>query len=211
MQKKVAIIDYGAGNLVSLCNALSQISSEGYISNDADRLAEADVIIFPGVGSFSHSMNSITRLGIDKALYHHVSRGKPLLGICVGMQLLFSEGYEGGLTKGLGLVDGIVRELEPRKNCRIPHMGWNEVYGDDFAKISLFRGLADHGSFYFAHSYHVKPAEKLAIVYTDYCGIDIVAGFQIGQVYGVQFHPEKSQVLGLKLPKNLLSIESVGC
>jgi glutamine amidotransferase len=207
MSKKVGIIDYGAGNLFSVDNAIKGITRNRFISSDPERLTHADYIIFPGVGSFLDGMRSMKRHGLDEFLRDYVKSGKPVLGICLGMQMLLTEGYEGGVNKGLGLVEGVVDKLVHTNNSRIPHMGWNDIYGSDMKDIPIFKGVESQSSYYFVHSYHAVLSSEVKKIYTDFYGTDIVAGFQKDNLFATQFHPEKSQGLGVKLLKNFLSIE----
>ena len=206
MSTKVGIIDYGAGNLFSVDNAIKDLERNSFISGNPEELAKADHIIFPGVGSFSDGVLSMKERGLDKFLQEYVASGKPVLGICLGMQMLMTEGSEGGSNTGLGLVEGTVKKLEHTNNSRIPHMGWNNVYGVDMKDIPLFRAVEPQSSYYFVHSYHVVPLEEVKTIYTDFYGIDIAVGFQKDNLFGVQFHPEKSQRVGIQLLRNFLDI-----
>jgi len=206
MSGKIGIIDCGVGNISSLNNAISQVVPNVCISKDPDVLVQMDKLILAGVGSFPHYMSNLINLGLDQMIYQHVEQQKPILGICIGMQLLFTEGYERDCTRGLGLIDGTVRKLESAKSIRVPHMGWNDVFGKDMAQMDVFSEIPNHGSFYFAHSYHAVIRERIPTVCTDFYGQDIVAGLQKGFIHGVQFHPEKSQTLGLSLLKNYILI-----
>jgi glutamine amidotransferase len=206
MSIKVGIVDYGAGNLFSVDNAIKGIVRNRFISQDPDKLMHADYIIFPGVGSFSDCIKSMKNLGLDIFLKEYAATGKPILSICLGMQMLMTEGSEGGSSKGIGLIEGCVHKLAYSKNSRIPHMGWNNIYGSDMKDFKILNGIESQSSFYFVHSYHVVPTENLKKIYTDFYGIDIVAGFQKDNLFAIQFHPEKSQRLGIHLLKNFLTL-----
>ena len=208
MSIKVGIVDYGAGNLFSVDNAIKGITRNRFISQDPDKLMHADYIIFPGVGSFSDSIKSMRNFGLDEFLKEYVASGKPVLSICLGMQMLMTEGSEGGSNKGIGLVEGCVHKLVHSKNSRIPHMGWNNIYGSDMKDILILNGVEPQSSFYFVHSYHVVPTEDVKKIYTEFYGIDIVAGFQKDNLSAIQFHPEKSQRIGIQLLKNFLTINN---
>ena len=207
MSKKVGVIDYGAGNLFSVDNAIKGLVRDRFVSSDPEELMNADYIIFPGVGSFSDGMKGMKKYGLDEFLKNYVASGKPVLGICLGMQMMLTEGYEGGgVHQGLGLLEGTVHKLTHINNSRIPHMGWNDVYGNDMIDIPIFKDIELKSSYYFVHSYHVTLSEEVKKVYTDFYGIDIVSGFQKDNLFATQFHPEKSQSLGVKLLKNFLNI-----
>ncbi len=204
----VGVVDYGAGNLFSVESALKKVGCKYLVSENIDELRTADRIIFPGVGSFNEGMSSVVSLGLDEFIIDAVNEGKPLLGICLGMQLLLSQGDEGGVTKGIGILSGEVKSLDITSKEKVPHIGWNEVYGDGYEDIQLLSGVRPHSDFYFVHSYHVKLKRDdnpgVNILNTDFYGRDIVAGYQKDNVVGLQFHPEKSQTVGMRLLKNFL-------
>jgi glutamine amidotransferase len=203
--RRVAVVDYGMGNLDSVSRALEECGGDPVVTRSREALEEAAAIVLPGVGSFARGMENIRRLGLDGPLQEQVmERGVPCLGLCLGMQLLLSSGDESGAAVGLGWIDGIVARLQPRNGERIPHVGWNEV--EPVGESPLFDGIQPGSDFYFVHSYSVKPAHESDVVATTpYCG-----GFPsvIGRdnVHGVQFHPEKSQRVGLRLLRNFLAI-----
>ncbi|MBU1076084.1 MAG: imidazole glycerol phosphate synthase subunit HisH [Spirochaetes bacterium] len=202
----VCIIDYGMSNLGSIHRALEECGAEVFISEDPKDLATAERIVLPGVGAFKDGMKNLRSRGWIEPLKQEVWENKiPLLGICLGMQLLAEKGYEGGENEGLGLIKGSVKMLEPKdQEERIPHIGWNEIYrvNDD----PLFEHIPDGADFYFVHSYHFIPADKKCILTrTPYCG-NFVSSIHSGNVYGVQFHPEKSIPTGFQLLKNFLQV-----
>lgn len=204
--KNVAIIDYDAGNLDSVARAVEECKAEPVVTSSRSDIETSSCIIMPGVGSFADGMKKIVDLGLDEILYEQVIERKiPFLGICLGMQLLASEGYEGGRTKGLGWIEGKVQKLQPgSSNERIPHIGWNNVIYDKTS--SLFKDVASGKDFYFVHSYHFICKNDIDILaYTLYCG-KIITAINKENIYGVQFHPEKSQKLGIKLLANFLEI-----
>lgn len=192
-----AIVDYGVGNLKSISNALSYIGLKSQATDDPDILDRADRIILPGVGAFPDAAKRLRESGLDQVVRLAAQR-KPVLGICLGMQLLFDWGEEGGRCNGLGLVSGCVRRIETMQ--KLPHIGWNQL---EFPKESqLFRGFASGSSVYFVHSYRVLPQKtETVLAVTDY-GTEIVAAVGQGNVYGCQFHPEKSGEIGLQILKN---------
>lgn len=200
----IAIIDYGVGNLFSLNSSLAKIGAESVVSGEKDIIEKADKIILPGVGAFGDAAKKLRERGLDRLILDEVKAGKPLLGICLGMQLLFEKSYEYGEHKGLGIVKGEVRPLKERiADLKIPHMGWNE---HSFTKQSeIFKGLKDGDYVYFVHSYYGKCADDSLIATTDY-GFDVTAAVQNGNVFGVQFHPEKSGDTGLRILKNFVDI-----
>lgn len=206
LMKIVAIVDYGMCNLDSVARAVEECGANPIVTDRASDLAIASSIILPGVGAFPEAMCNLKQRGLDDALNQHVlSKQIPFLGICLGMQLLATTGWEGGETDGLGWIDGEVCRLEPTtKSERIPHVGWNEI---DFECPSpLFKNISPGKDFYFVHSYHFCCASRDNILaYTPYCG-SFVSAINRDLIFGVQFHPEKSQRLGFQLLKNFLSI-----
>ena len=186
---KVAIADYGAGNLRSVCAAFERAGAEPLVTTDPQLVREAPLAVVAGVGHTESAARGLEERGLADALRDRVDAGRPLLGICVGMQLLFGDSDEGG--KGLGLLDGRVRRLRAR---RVPHMGWNalSVTGGE-----LLAGL-DGADVYFAHSYAAEPAEPVAVATVDHDG-PIVAAVERGALAGVQFHPERSDRAGARL------------
>lgn len=202
----VAVVDYGMGNIDSVRRAVEECGGTVVVTDQARDLKTADRIILPGVGAFTEAMRNIKALSLDRALYEQaIEENTPLLGICLGMQLLASKGWEGKETDGLGLIPGEVRRLEPfGPETRIPHVGWNEVHPT--RESPLFMGISSGKDFYFVHSYHFSPENDAHILaHTPYAG-RFVSAVQSGAVFGVQFHPEKSQKTGLHLLKNFLAI-----
>jgi glutamine amidotransferase len=204
--KTVAIIDYGMCNLDSVRRAVEECAGTPVVTNRPQDIESATHIILPGVGSFRDGMQNLRKRSLDIILREQVvGRHIPFLGVCLGMQMLATKGYEGGETEGLGWVDGEVKKLEPvGEDRRIPHIGWNEV---GVVKNSLlFDGIESARDFYFVHSYHFCCRnEHDVLARTSYCG-GFVSAVGRGQVFGVQFHPEKSQRVGFQLLKNFLSI-----
>jgi glutamine amidotransferase len=188
----IAIIDYGMGNLRSVQKGLAVAGYQAVITSDPGMVTGADGVVLPGVGAFRDAMTNLQTAGLDEALRLAVAAGKPVLGICLGMQLLFSSSEEWGETRGLDLIPGRVRRFTGV--MKIPHMGWNQVNfrGD----CPLFAGIPDHSYFYFIHSYYVdSPDREIACGVTDY-GIDFTSAVARGNLFGVQFHPEKSSLIG---------------
>lgn len=200
----VIIIDYGMGNLGSVQRALEQCSARCAISSNPEDLTNATHIILPGVGAFSEGMNQIHQRGWFTAIREAVFQNSmPLLGICLGMQLLADIGDEGGKTSGLSLIPGEVCLLQPQSpKERIPHVGWNEIVKSGTNPI--FNDIPDGSDFYFVHSYHFKVVNPQNIIATTaYCG-EFSSAVSAGNVFGVQFHPEKSQRSGFQLLRNFL-------
>ena len=199
MTPRVAVVDYGAGNLHSVRRALERAGAEARLTSDSREIEEADGIVLPGVGSARAAMERLDCLGLSETLREQVRRGKPLLGVCLGMQLLF-ESSEEGPTRGLGLLPGrVVRMGGERK---IPHMGWNSL--ERRAGAALLSGIEDGEYVYFVHSYQALPeVESDVIATTDYEG-EVVAVVGRENIVGTQFHPEKSGETGLRMYVNFV-------
>ncbi|AZN39135.1 imidazole glycerol phosphate synthase subunit HisH [Paenibacillus albus] len=198
----IAIIDYGMGNLHSVSKAVERLGYETIITADAQEIMEADGAILPGVGAFGDAMQNLQNTGLDEVTKFYASSGKPLLGICLGMQLLFSESEEYGRHEGLGLLPGTVIRFQG--DFKVPHMGWNKLEFKQ-QQSPLFEGLAP-GHVYFVHSFHAKPERSSDLLATtDYNG-QVTAIVGRGNVHGMQFHPEKSGELGMSLLRNFLAL-----
>jgi imidazole glycerol-phosphate synthase subunit HisH len=202
---KVVIVDYGMGNLGSVRRAFDDLGASVTLAKHPASLFDADRIVLPGVGAFGEGMLRLQRGGFVEALHRRVrDDGCPLLGICLGMQMLAAAGEEGGVHHGLDLVGGRVRRLDSLGcSLRVPHVGWNEVAFD--ADDPLFATVAQHSDFYFVHSFAFEPGSTDAITArTDY-GVPVIAGVRRGHVFGTQFHPEKSSKAGRRLLQNFLN------
>lgn len=204
--KIVAIVDYGMCNLDSVARAIEECGGTPLVTDRKSDLEIATHIILPGVGAFPDAMSGIQERSLDKSLKEQVLEKKiPFLGICLGMQLMATKGWEGEETEGLCLIEGEVKRLEPdSSDTRIPHVGWNEV--NYTRKSPLFQDIPSGKDFYFVHSYHFHcKNEEDILAYTPYCG-GFVSAISRGHIFGTQFHPEKSQKLGFKVLKNFISI-----
>ncbi len=195
----IAIVDYGVGNLFSLKSSLSMIGASAIVTRNADDLRAADKIILPGVGAFEDAAKKLRATGLDAAVIEQARAGKPLLGICLGMQMLFDRSFEYGEHKGLGLIAGDVIDMRPKipASLKVPHIGWNEL------KLTqpvhpLFRYIKDGDCVYFVHSYYAANCEDATIATTEY-GASLTAAVASGNVMGCQFHPEKSGKVGLNI------------
>jgi len=194
----IAVIDYGVGNVKSLLCALGRIAREAALTCKPGEIAAADGVILPGVGAFAAAMDSLRQSGLDAAVKDVAAAGTPLLGICLGHQVLFTESDEHGSHAGLDLIPGAVRRFP--EGMTVPHMGWNEVA--QRAASPLFGGIEDETFFYFAHSYYALPQDaEVTLGVTDYGG-EFTSAVGSGRVFGVQFHPEKSGAAGLTMLEN---------
>ncbi len=199
----IAIIDYGLGNLTSVLNAFERMDIPAKITNVLEEIRAADRIILPGVGAFGEGMENLRRLNMIGALREEVLiKKKPFLGICLGMQLLFQKGFEGGEFDGLGWIEGKVVKFESGE-LRIPHVGWNDVQCN--LSSPLLSGGRETQTFYFVHSYYVLPADKGIIIGRCNYGLEFCAILQKENIFGVQFHPEKSQQEGLGILRKFAS------
>jgi glutamine amidotransferase len=195
---RVAILDYGVGNLRSVEKAFAAAGSNAIVSDDERVLREAEALVLPGVGAFAACMNALEARGFGELIRERVAEGTPLLGVCVGMQMLFDESEEFGRTSGLGLLRGRVRKFTG--DLLVPQVGWNQVRQP--RAHWLLEGIEDQAFFYFVHSYYCEPDDPAVVIgETDY-GAPYASVVAQGQICGVQFHPEKSQAAGLRLLGN---------
>lgn len=201
----IVVVDYGMSNLGSISRALEECGADVIISDNPQDLTKAEKIILPGVGAFGDGMKNLNEKGWTKIIREEVLGNKvPILGICLGMQLLAKTGFEGGKFEGLNLIEGDVIKFKPINNERIPHVGWNDIIKTQ--ENSLFEGIENNSDFYFVHSYHFQVKNKEDIIAkTLYCG-EFVAAVNRENIYGTQFHPEKSIPLGFKVLKNFLNL-----
>ena len=198
----VGIIDYGVGNLFSLRSSFAAIGVEAFVSGDAAELSKADRLILPGVGAFGDAAEKLRQSGLDAFVKEQAAAGKPLMGICLGMQLLFEKSYEYGEHEGLGLLQGQVVGMNGRlpEGLKIPHMGWNAL------RLTKAAKLLEEGSYvYFVHSFYAENCEASIAAVTDY-GIPITAAVEQNNIFGCQFHPEKSGNVGLEILRKFCEI-----
>ena len=202
----IHVVDYGTGNIGSVINMIRKVGGDVLASGDAQKLVHAEKLLLPGVGSFDNAMQKLTSLGLPEVIKAKVRTGTPLLGICLGMQLL-ADGSEEGSLPGLGLIPGRVRRFAfgpPQGALKIPHMGWNRI------KVRkahpLVNGLDDASRFYFVHSYHYECTDEADVLLETSYGYGFASGIQRENVMGVQFHPEKSHRYGMQLMKNFVAL-----
>ncbi len=202
----IAIVDYGVGNLYSLHSSFKYIGAEVCVSSDADEIRRADRILLPGVGAFEDAAKKLRASGLDKVICAEAASGKPLMGICLGMQMLFERSYEFGEHEGLGLIEGSVKYIGDviPKELKIPHIGWNPLKfcGE---KSPVFKYINEGDCVYFVHSYYGADCKDSVIATAEY-GVPLTAAVSKGNVFGMQFHPEKSGEVGLNILKAFCEI-----
>jgi imidazole glycerol-phosphate synthase subunit HisH len=198
----IAIIDYGAGNLRSVVNAISQIGYQAKVTSRTEDILQAKAVFLPGVGAAADTMTSLRKLGLIETIHRLVEEDRPFFCICIGLQILFTGTEEGGWNECLNIIPGRVKKLPP--GLKIPHMGWNQV--NQKIKHPIFKGIPDKADFYFVHSYYGNPEDKsMVAAETDY-GISFCSAVARGNLVATQFHPEKSGELGLRLYNNFIEI-----
>lgn len=228
----LTVIDYDAGNIMSVVRALYRLGAKAKVTGDADEIKAADKLILPGVGSFGAAMESLKKRGLAEAIKGAVARGKPLLGICLGMQLLFEKSEESPGVGGLGILKGEILKIPRTEGNKIPHMGWDslrisggpsnsphavdgscsgEKRGESFTGGRLFRGIKDGAYVYFVHSYYLKAKDAKIVTATCDYGVNIHAAVEKGNIVACQFHPEKSGETGLSMLKNFLEMREKIC
>ena len=201
----ILIADYGVGNIFSLTSSFKFIGADAYLTNDPSELKKADKIILPGVGAFEDAAKKLRESGMWDAVLEETSKGKPLLGICLGMQMLFDRSFEYGEHKGLGLIGGDICPIEPdvTPGLKIPHIGWNGLH---FHRTSpLFRYIKENDCVYFVHSYFAIDCEDSLAATTEY-GVELTASVAKNNIFGCQFHPEKSGEVGLNILRAFLEV-----
>ena len=202
----IAVIDYGVGNLFSLLSSLNYVGLHTKLTNDIEEIKNANGIILPGVGAFRDAIGNLEKYGLKETLINEAKKGKPFLGICLGMQMLFEKSYEYGEYEGLGLINGTVEEIKKyipeNSDLKIPHMGWNSlIINERFKDDKILKDVDNNEYVYYVHSYFAKTDTKNIVTYSEY-GTKIPGIVKNENVYGMQFHPEKSGDTGLKLLKN---------
>ncbi len=201
----IAIIDYGVGNLFSLKSSFASIGVDAIVTSSVEEIQKAEKLILPGVGAFEDAAKKLRASGLDDVLKEEVKKGKAVMGICLGMQLLFEKSYEFGEHEGLGLIPGNIVPFKDKipKNLQIPHIGWNDLSIKQDTPI--FKNIKSGDFVYFVHSFYAECDEKYVIATSDY-GIEFTASVQNGNVFGCQFHPEKSGEVGLNILKGFCQI-----
>lgn len=200
----VAVIDYGMGNLRSVCKAIERVAPEASVrlAADAAAIRAADRVVFPGQGAIGGCVQALERNELRAAVFDALKR-KPFLGICLGLQALYDFSEEGGGTGGLGVLPGQVRRFSPRPGLKVPHMGWNQVQQQ--GAHPLWRGIADGARFYFVHSYYADTADNASVAGVTEYGVRFTSAAARANIFAVQFHPEKSQQAGLTLLRNFMA------
>ena len=198
----IILIDYGVGNLYSVAKAVASVGGDVKISGDVDDLKRAEKIILPGVGAFGDCMKNLSATNLIPELKREISDGKKILGICVGLQILFAGSEESPCVDGLKIFGGQVKKIHAG-GLKIPHMGWNSI---KFGDSKLFAGLGDNPYFYFVHSYHAAPDDKKIISATTTYGETVTAAVERENIFATQFHPEKSGDVGLRVLKNFVDM-----
>jgi glutamine amidotransferase len=196
----IASVDYQMGNLRSVQKAFEKVGQPAVVTSESDQLERADKIVLPGVGAFGDAMAELRRRDLVRPIVGAITAGKPFLGICLGMQLLFDEGYEGARHEGLGVLPGKVVRFDLPRTYKVPHMGWNQARL--IRPAPVLEGLADGTYFYFVHSYYVVPDDTDCVALETEYGPPFCAMVWRERLYGTQFHPEKSQSAGLRLLRN---------
>ena len=203
----IAIVDYGVGNLFSLKSSFAAIGEDVVVTGDTQEIKNADKIILPGVGAFGDAAKKLRESGLDKVVKEEAEKGKPILGICLGMQLLLEKSFEYGEHEGLGLIRGEIRPISDviPKDLKIPHIGWNALHFKG-EKSKIFKYINDGDFVYFVHSFYGAKCDESVSATAEY-GAELTASVENGNVYGCQFHPEKSGEVGLKILKAFCEME----
>ncbi len=196
----IAIIDYDMGNLRSVSKGFERVGAEALVTRDGRAITDASHVVLPGVGAFKDCMRNLEEYGLVGPIMRSIEKGKPFLGICLGLQLLFEESEEFGLHKGLGVIKGRVVRFPGTPGLKVPHMGWNEA--EKRKDSPLLEGIEDNAFFYFVHSYYASPDDRSVDLTTTGYGVEFTSAIEKDNVMACQFHPEKSQKAGLRVLKN---------
>lgn len=206
----IVVIDYGTGNIKSIKNAFEALGVKVILSREKDAILNADGVVLPGVGAFSHGMNSLIEYGLDNIIREYVKTNKPLLGICLGMQMMMEESEEFGITKGLGLIKGRVIKIpvDQIKKIKLPHISWNEIKVKSIDwEDTILEDIPRDSNMYFVHTFVAKPVHEDNILsVTEYANVEFCSSVKKDNIYGCQFHPEKSSTKGLSIIKNFIKI-----
>ena len=200
----IAMIDYDAGNIKSVEKALLLLGQEVEVTGDPERILKAEKVILPGVGAFGDAMENLKRAGLDEVIRRVAAKGTPFMGICLGLQLLFERSDEAPGVEGLGLLEGEILKIPDQEGLKIPHMGWNSLHLEHGGR--LFRGIEEQSYVYFVHSYYLKAKEESIVKASTEYSTHIHASVEKGNIFGCQFHPEKSSEVGLKILKNFVEL-----
>jgi len=198
----ITIIDYGAGNLRSVVNAVSKLGYRPKVTSSPEDVLNAQAVILPGVGAAADTMANLKTMGLDSSIRYFIAENRPFLGVCIGLQVLFTGTEEGGWHECLGIITGLVRKLPP--GLKIPHMGWNQVRQN--IAHPIFNGIPDEANFYFVHSYYGEPDDRSIVAGETEYGIPICSVITRGNLVATQFHPEKSGEVGLRFYDNFIKI-----
>ena len=201
----IAVIDYGAGNLRSVTNALVKLGYQPKVTRESKVVLGADAVLFPGVGAAADAMQSLKESGLDKAIREVICQHQPLFAVCIGMQVLMSSTQEGGWHECLGVIPGAVRRLPA--GFKVPHMGWNQVRQK--VRHAIFEGIPDESNFYFVHSYYAEPKDAAVVAGTTEYGVNLCSVIIKDNLVATQFHPEKSGTIGLRMYDNFLKAAGV--
>lgn len=200
----IVVVDYEMGNLRSVQKAFEKVGESALVTQDPDEVRKASALVLPGVGAFPECMKNLTKFGLIESLLEFIRSGRPFLGICLGLQLLFDESEEFGVHEGLKVIPGRVKEFDRTMGLKVPHMGWNQVHVAGASP--LFKGIPQNTFFYFVHSFYVEPTNPADIAATTEYGIHFTSAIARDNVFAVQFHPEKSQEMGLRILSNFSNL-----
>lgn len=198
----IAIIDYGMANLRSVQKAFAEVGQDAQVVSTPEAIEHADRLVLPGVGAFRNAIATLREKHFDEPIVNHIRKDKPMLGICLGLQMLFDVGYEDGEHRGLGVIPGecVRLDVDQTMHLKVPHMGWNQL--NHVSDSPLFTGISDGAGVYFVHGYHVVPSDPAVIATTTDYGRPFVSSIRRGNLMATQFHPEKSQQVGLQILAN---------